>query len=96
MKDFLRGCGTVRFDQASGVLWPGYTCLAGQLDRYESYANLKHSVPAHSGGTDTTDGASFCQKLKRRIKPRWVPKIDWLIATTNKGDGYRLRGYVER
>jgi hypothetical protein len=51
-------------------------------------------VLRRAGSTDTTEEATFCQGLKSRIKKKWVPRIDELIATTNKGDGYRLRGYA--
>jgi hypothetical protein len=107
----LTGGGTVRFESASGCLWAGevlagevpagskechlLTCLAEHLDRYVAYADLKYEVLRRSGSRDTTDEATFCQKLKGRIKKRWVPRIDRLIATTNKGDGYRLRGRVD-
>jgi hypothetical protein len=103
--------GTVRFDVASGALWAGDTwlgevpvgskehsflaCLARSLDRFVPYADIKHEVLRLSGSRDTTDEATFCQKLKGRIKRKWVPEIDRLIATTNKADGYRLRGHVE-
>jgi hypothetical protein len=58
--------------------------------------DLKHEVLGRSGSRDATEEATFCQKLEGRIKARWVAEIDRLIATTNKGDGYRLRGLVER
>jgi hypothetical protein len=103
----LRTGGAVRFDAASGALWAGdvwlgevpvaskeyhlLACLVQQLDRYVPYADLKHAVLHATGSTDTTEEATFCQKLKSRIK-KAVPRIDAVIATTNKGDGYRLRG----
>jgi hypothetical protein len=68
--------------------------LAADPDQFVSYHDLKRDVLSHSGSTDTTDEATFCQKLKSRIKAKWVPRIDDLLATTNKGDGYRLRGHV--
>ena len=40
---------------------------------------------------DETEEATFCQKLKSRIKTRHIPQFDRVIVTTNKGDGYRLR-----
>ena len=64
------------------------------MNEYVAYADIKHYVLQHSGGTDTTEEATFCQRLKSRIKKKSVPKIDVLVATTNKGDGYRLRGAV--
>src|SRR5436190_1163694 len=48
-----------------------------------------------SGRTDTTEEATFCQKLKSRIKERSVPRIDELLVTSNKGDGYRMKGNWE-
>lgn len=107
----LRVRGMVRFEAHSGALWVGrnllgevppggrefhfLVCLAARLDNFVPYADLKHEVLRRSGSTDTTEEATFCQVLKSRIKRRWVPGIDRLIATTNKGDGYRLRGYAE-
>ena len=103
--------GKVRFDAHSGALWVGVTllgevppgsrefhflrCLAEQLDHFVPYADLKREVLRRSGSTDGTEEATFCQVLKSRIKRNWVPEIDRLIATTNKGDGYRLRGHAE-
>jgi len=101
----------VRFDAATGGIvagenWLGevpvgskeyhlLACLWRQVDRFVPYADLKHYVLGQSGSTDTTDEATFCHKLKGRIKDRrFIPKIDFLIATTNKGDGYRLRGHL--
>ena len=109
--DLLRQRGNVRFDSVSGALrvgdiWLGEVpvgskefffldCLAAQFDRFVPYADLKHDVLRRSGSTDTTEEATFCQGLKSRIKKKWIPQIDRLIATTNKGDGYRLRGHAE-
>jgi hypothetical protein len=103
--------GAVRFDEGSGGLWAGeapagevpvgtkehafLAFLAENLDRFVPYADLKHEVLRRTGSTDSTDEATFCQKLKNRIKTKWVPEIDRLIVTTNKGDGYRLRGRVD-
>jgi hypothetical protein len=111
LQRFLEHEGGVRFDADGGQLIAGdavvgevpvaskeyhlLACLAENLDRYVPYADLKHEILRRSGSRDTTDDATFCQKLKSRIK-RQVPKIDRLITTTNKGDGYRLRGWVER
>jgi hypothetical protein len=107
----LRPGGRVRFDPVSGCLWAGdrflgevpvgckeyylLSCLAQQLDRYVPYADLKSYVLRQTGSRDTTDEATFCQKLKGRIKQRWVPEIDRLIAASGKGEGYRLRGQVK-
>lgn len=103
----LKPRGAVRFEEESGVLWAGDVrqgevpfgskeyhllwCLWREADRYVAYADIKHYVLARSGTADSSDEATFCQKLKSRIKKRYVPNIDRLIATTNKGDGYRLR-----
>lgn len=111
LRRMLRPRGDVRFDRHSGILWldddwlgeipPGsreyclLDCLARHLDHYVPYADLKRFVLGQSGSMDATDEATFCQGLKSRIKKRWIPKIDLVIATTNKADGYRLRGYVE-
>ncbi len=108
---FLRPRGRVRFDAGSGVLWAGdgwfgevpvgskefylLDGLARDLDRFVPYRDLKAYVLRAAGSADSTEEATFCQRLKNRIKRTWVPGIDRLIATTNKGEGYRLRGYVE-
>ncbi len=109
----LQPRGSVRFELQSGALWVGDTllgevpvgsreyhllaCLAAQLDYFVPYSDLKCEVLRRAGGADETDEATFCHALKRRIKKRWVAEIDRLVATTNKGDGYRLRGvWVER
>jgi len=108
---FLRRDGDVRFDPASGGVkigdvWYGEVpvgskeyflllCLSRHLDQFVAYAEIKHFVQRHTGGKDTTEEATFCHRLKNRIKKNgWVPKIDALVVTTNKGDGYRLRGFV--
>lgn len=106
----LRGRGAVRFDTVSGVLWVGnawfgevplgskeyhfLACLSQHLDRFVPYADLKHAVLTNASSADTTEEATFCQRLKNRSK-QWIPQLDNLLATTNKGDGYRLRGYIE-
>lgn len=111
LADVVARGGVVRFDIHSGAVWAGeawlgeipvgskeyyfLACLHERLDRFVGYADLKHEVLVRSGSRDATEEATFCQKLKSRVK-RWVPGIDRLIATTNKGDGYRLRGLVDR
>jgi len=105
----LRPRGAARFETHSGALWVGgallgeipvgsreyhlLACLAEQLDHFVPYSDLKREVLRRAGGADETDEATFCHALKRRIKKRWVAEIDRLIATTNKADGYRLRGF---
>ena len=107
----LRDRGDVRFDPRSGTLivgdaWQGEVpvgskefffllCLSEHLDQFVAYDDIKHFVLQHSGSKDTTEEATFCQGLKSRIKKKWIAKIDLLLATTNKGDGYRLRARVE-
>lgn len=101
----------VRFDAHSGSLWAGsrllgeippgsrefyfLQCLFEYLDHFVPYCDLKREVQKRAGGSDGKDEATFCQHLKRRVKQHYVPEIDRLLATTNKGDGYRLRGRVE-
>ena len=71
-------------------------CLAARTGRFVPYADIKRFVQGEAGSTDSTDEATFRQGLKSRIKrKKWVADIDRLIATTNKGDGYRLRGQLE-
>lgn len=107
----LRPGGLVNFDVHTGGLWVGDSLLGevppgsrefaflerlgANLDHYVPYADLKRAVLRRAGSTDTTEEATFCQKLKSRIKRRFVPGIDALLVTSNKGDGYRLRGHCE-
>ena len=49
-------------------------------------------VLGQTGGIYETEEANLCQGLKSRIKKKWVPVIDLLVATTNKGDGYQFAG----
>jgi hypothetical protein len=102
--------GVVRFESHSGALWAGdallgelpvgsreshlLACLAEQLDHFVPYSDLKREVLRRSGSTDSADEATFCHTLKRRIKKKYVADIDRLVVTTNKADGYRLRGYA--
>ena len=104
---WLRLRSATRFDLTSGALWSGdellgevpvgtreyhfLACLAAHLDRFVSYTELKRSVLRQSGSTDTTEEATFCQGMKSRIKRKWIPRIDRLLVSTNKADGYRLR-----
>jgi hypothetical protein len=105
----LRPSGNVRFEPHSGALWLGdrllgevepgsrehafLACLAGQIDHFVPYREIKQAVLRETGSTDTTDEATFSQKLKSRLK-KCIPAIDRLVMTTNKADGYRLRGHV--
>lgn len=101
-----RGAGAVLFDALSGRLdaggaWCGeappgsrehafLACLASCQGRFVGYARIKQEVLRATGGRDTRDAASFCHRLKSRIKKRHVPGIDSLVSTSNRGDGYRL------
>lgn len=111
LADLIRDRGPVRFDRETGALRMGATlagevpvgsrewalldCLAGQLDQFVPYRDLKREVLRRTGGSGGAEEATFCQKLKSRIKERFVPGIDRLIVTTNKADGYRLRAEGE-
>lgn len=110
--DLLSRGGEVRFDRHSGALWRGdvllgevpfgskeyyfLECLAVRLDHFVPYPDIKAYVLRRAGSVDETEEATFCQGLKSRIKRKWIPMIDRLVITTNKADGYRLRGYAER
>jgi hypothetical protein len=106
----LHAHGRVHFEAHSGALWAGDTCLgevppgsreyhllaclAEHVDRYVPYADLKREVLRRAGGMDGTDEATFCHGLKRRLKKHGLRRLDELVVTTNKGDGYRLRGHL--
>jgi len=108
----LQTRGAVRFDAGSGALLIGdhamgevpvgskefffLLCLSHDLDHFVPYVDLKRFVLQHTGSRDTTEEATFCHRLKNRIKKRWVPQIDQFLSTTNKGDGYRLRAYSQQ
>ena len=105
----LHGGSAVRFDGTSGALWAGdavlghvpldskeyhfLSYLSRHLGEFAAYADIKHHVIQKTGSGDTTEEATFCQRLKSRIKKR-VPSIDDLIATTNKGRGYLMRDHL--
>ncbi len=107
----LGGGGSVRFEEHSGALFAGgkllgevpagskehafLAGLAGRLDQFVPYAELKRVVLSYTGSSDETEEATFCQGLKSRIKKKWIPEIDRLVVTTNKGDGYRMRKIVD-
>lgn len=111
VRPLLRARGDVRFEAHSGAVFVGDAwlgeipvgskeyCLlrrlAFDLDRFVAYSDLKRDILRQTGSRDETEEATFCQGLKSRIKKKWVPRIDLLIATTNKADGYRLRAYAE-
>lgn len=107
LADLLRTRGKVRFDARTGALRVGdvcvgevplwsrefffLACLHDHLDHYVPYADLKREILRSTGGGGDIDEATLCQKLKSRIKSKYIPGIDRLIVTSNKGDGYRLR-----
>lgn len=99
----------VRVDKANGAVWAGSELLGEvapgskeyallillwrRLDEYVAYSDLKKFVLQATGSADSADEATFCQRLKSRIK-KSIPAIDRLITTTNKADGYRLRRVI--
>jgi hypothetical protein len=107
----LQPRGMVRFETHSGSLRVGdallgevppgsrefhlLACLTEQCDHFVPYSDLKREIMRRTGGSGGIDEATFCQKLKSRIKAKYVPGIDRLLVTTNKGDGFRLRAAVE-
>lgn len=107
---FLRTDRTIRFDPKAGAIWAGQellgevplhsrehaflACLAEQQDAFVPYADIKRCVLEMTGSRDETEEATFCQGLKSRIKKKWIPQLDQLIVTTNKGEGYRLRAVI--
>jgi hypothetical protein len=98
--------GLVRFDRQTGRVevggaWCGevspgtrehafLACLARHQARFVPYADIKREVLRASGGRDSQDEASFCHRLKSRIKRKYVPTIDVLLKTSNRSDGYLL------
>ena len=67
-------------------------CLAAQPGRPVAYSDLKRFVCVLSRSTDTTEEATFCYKLRSRIKRvHGVEAIDRLIETDRAVGGYRLR-----
>ncbi|MBI1812414.1 hypothetical protein HY285_00800 [Candidatus Peregrinibacteria bacterium] len=56
-----------------------------------SYTDLKHFVCDQANSRDGTDEATFCHKLKGRIKTdHHIALIDRLIQTDRKSGGYLL------
>jgi hypothetical protein len=102
----LRGGGEVRFDPLRGRLdvagvWQGdvpvgsrehafLACVARRQGQYVAYIDIKREVLRCSGGGDSRDEASFCHRLKSRIKKKYIPHIDSLLSTSNRADGYML------
>ena len=111
LPELLRDRGQVRFDRETGSLrvgaalvgevplgsreWAFLACLAEQLDQFVSYCDLKRAVLRETGGSGGADEATFCQKLKSRIKKEYVTGIDRLVIVSHKGDGYRMRAEGE-
>ncbi len=104
----LQPGGAVGFDAKTGDLRAGDVSLgrvppglreyhlvaalwdyAGEL---VPYADLKRYVCAKAGSHDGTDEATFCQKLKSRLKHvHGIREIDRLIETDRLGGGYRMK-----
>lgn len=109
LNQLLGDGGEVRFDEQSGGIlagstWLGDVALATKeyhlltilwrhVNELVPYRVMKEYVLAQTGSSDTTDEATFCHKLKNRLK-QTIPQIDLLIRTTNKGEGYMLRAFV--
>ena len=104
--------GPVRFEEESGRLWAGEVplgrvppgtrefhflrVLAGRIGSVVPYADLKHAVSRASGSTDETEEATFCQKLKSRIKLTYrVTALDRVIRPDPRAGGYVLLADVE-
>lgn len=106
-EELLSGGGRVRFDPHAGGVWAGAELLgevppgtreyyllarlAAEMDTVVPYADLKHFVTREAGSADRSDDATFCHKLKGRIKAHWVPAIDAVLVGSSAGGGYRLR-----
>lgn len=99
--------GIVRLDADSGTLRAGDTVLGyvppGSrefhfLDRLcrqpgvlVPYAELKHHVARMTGSRDATDEATFCQKLKWRLRTvHGIAAVDRILQTDRRLGGYRL------
>lgn len=99
--------GRVSFDPRTGVLRvgdavagqvPTGTRECAFLERLElsigeavPYADLKRSVRRATGSRDERDEATYCQRLKSRLKHQYgITAIDWLIETDRAVQGYRL------
>ena len=104
--------GPVRFDRRTGTLHAGeerlgrippgsrefhlIACLADAPGAVVPYADLKRHVGAASGSRDETEEATFCHKLKSRIKHAHdVEVIDRLIRTDRRSGGYLLETSLE-
>ncbi len=84
------------WNPVSLAYFPGSCGGGGQMVRGKSAGRARGDERyGMTASRDGTEEATFAQNLKSRIKKKHVPAIGRRIATTNKGDGYRLRGYVE-
>jgi hypothetical protein len=63
--------------------------LIQSTERFVPYDELKLRVLQHTGGTDERDDATFCHRLKHRLKQA-IPDIDRWLITSGKGLGYRM------
>jgi RNAse (barnase) inhibitor barstar len=107
LADLIGASGAVRFELETGVMhvgdavagevplgsreWAMLAVLAAQVDQFVPYAAIKREVLRRTGGHGGAEEATFCQKIKSRIKKKYIPTIDTLVATSNKREGYRLR-----
>lgn len=99
--------GAVRFDRKTGVLQVGdmalgripngsrefafLNVLAGALGEVVPYADLKRAVCLATGSIDSRDEATFCHRLKSRLKKdHGIPAIDRVIEADRAQGGYRL------
>jgi hypothetical protein len=112
LASLLRRGGAVSFDRQSGELRAGdvpigrippgtreYHLVAYLADfpgEVITYSDLKRYVCAKTGSSDEADEATYCQKLKSRIKlEHGVGRIDLLIRSDRRGGGYLLCREVE-
>jgi hypothetical protein len=108
----LKQGGAVRFIEASGVILAGdvplgqiprgtrefhlVSCLAAHAGTAIPYSDLKRFVCKMSHSSDSTEEATFCQKLKSRIKRmHGVAAIDDLITTDRATGGYVLKAALD-
>ncbi len=104
--------GVIRFDRRTGALYAGdellgrippgsrefhlIAMLADYPGEVVPYAELKRHVGAATGSRDETEEATFCHKLKSRIKhAHGITIIDRLIRTDRRGGGYLLEAALE-
>ena len=107
LRSLLSRGGAVGFDRRTGSLTAGgdflgrippdtreFYLLAFLADRPGEtvpYSDLKRYVCQMAGSQDETDEATFCQKMKSRIKrDHGVEGIDGVVRTDRRGGGYVL------